>query len=239
MKNLITSKMTLVVLALTLAFSAGFGITVLAEEINTAWTGQQNLEDTDAIVNQLIITINDLDAELLVLQEDADGYEAEILALEAERDSAQAELLLANQAATALQILTLPIRYISDYDVWCVAPPVEPGDYTTGTYTATVYAINYTSYSDEDYTEVVIVVDDNGYISDVTFTAYLIGGGTKDDPYASWLNWDLQMEAVADAIIAAQGWEPEDDIDGVSGATISIDGFELAFTTAIADAIPE
>ena len=49
----------------------------------------------------------------------------------------------------------------------------------------------------------------------------------------------LKGHAVADAIIAAQGWEPEDDIDGVSGATISIDGFELAFTTAIADAIPE
>jgi len=114
-----------------------------------------------------------------------------------------------------------------------IPDPVDT--YLEGTYTATVYATNYTSYSDEDYTTVTITVDATGTITDVVFDVFTDGALSKYDvSYAPFLNWDTQADTVVATILSDQN---ADNLDAIASVSISISGFELAFNTAIADAI--
>jgi len=253
MTNFLSTKMTLMITVLALTFSAGVGGTLLAEEINQNWMGNDELSDVEAIVVQLVedinlltVEIDGLNAEIDTLETDATNLQAQVTSLIAERDLLQVELVAANNDLLQFKvdicavIDTLPSSQRDKYNEWCgvYGEEPEPGNYLEGTYTATVFATEYSSYNDEDYISVVITVDVDGFITAIVFEAFATGGLSKLDPtYASWLGWDTQSVDVADAIIAAQGWGVLDDIDGVSGASIDIDGFELVFNTAIADAI--
>ncbi len=260
MTNFLSTKMTLIITVLALTFSAGVGGTLLAEEINTNWMGNDELSDVEAIVVQLVADINLLTDQIDVLNAEIDDLEtdntallAQVTALETLRDQLQAELVIANNDLLQFKIDictvidTLPSNQRSKYDEWCgvygEGLPPELGEYLEGTYMATVYAVDYNNYSDELYVTVVIVVDVDGWITDVTFDAFMDGDVSKDDyTYLGWFpegTWSDQSDAIEAALISTQSWDVGDDIDGISGASInfSMNGMELAFNNALIGAV--
>ena len=178
--------------------------------------------------------------------EQALALQGQIDALTIEKGELEVELQEANNELEQFQIDicavidTLPPSQRIKYNEWCgvfgEGIPDPQGDYLEGIYTATVDATNYTSYSDEDYTTVTITVDANGWITDVVFDVFTNGALSKyDASYATWLNWDTQADTVVATIISDQN---ADNLDAIASVSISISGFELAFNTAIVDAIP-
>lgn len=251
MSGFFATKIPLAIAGILITATAGLGVSVATDELSINWDGTDELSEVEEIVVQLVADITELDAEIALLNDELDASEADVIALQAEidaleieRDELEVELTAANDELEQFKIDictvidTLPPSQRSKYNEWCGVYGEEdpPGDYLEGTYTATVYAVDYTSYSDEDYTTVTIVVDANGDITSVVFEVYTTGGESKyAATYATWLNWDTQTDAVVATIISDQ---TADNIDSIAGVSISISGFELAFNTAIADAIP-
>jgi len=252
MSGFLATKIPLIVAGFVITASAGVGVSVLSDEISISWEGTNELEEVEEIVVQLVSDISDLDAQIALLndeiaenEDDALALQAEIDALTIEKGELEVDLQAANDEMTQVKIDicavidTLPAKQRSKYDEWCgvfgEGIPDPQGEYMEGIYTATVYATNYSSFNDEDYTTITITIDENGWISDVVFEVYTSGGLSKyDASYATWLNWDTQADTVVATIISDQ---TADNLDAIASVSISISGFELAFNTAIADAI--
>jgi len=254
MSGFFVTKIPLAIAGLLITTTAGIGISVATEELSINWDGTDELTEVQEIVVQLVSDITELDTEIALLTDEISENEADALALQAEidaltieRNELEIELTDANNELTQFKIDictvidTLPPTQRVKYDEWCgvygEGIPDPPGDYLEGTYTATVYAVNYTSFNDEDYTTVTIIVDANGDITSVVFEVYTTEGVSKySETYATWLNWDTQADTVVATIISDQ---TADNIEAIAIVSISISGFELAFNTAIADAIPQ
>lgn len=252
MSGFLATKIPLIVAGIVITASAGVGVSVLSDEISISWEGTNELEEVEEIVVQLVSDISDLDAQIALLnqeiienEEDALALQDEIDALTIEKGELEVDLQAANDELTQFKIDicavidTLPPTQRSKYDEWCgvfgEGIPDPQGDYEEGIYTATVYATNYSSFNDEDYTTITITIDENGWITDIVFEVYTVGGLSKyDASYATWLNWDTQADSVVATILTDQ---TASNIDSIAGVSISISGFELAFNTAIADAI--
>ena len=73
--------------------------------------------------------------------------------------------------------------------------------------------------------------------------AFMAGDVSKDDyTYLSFFaagTWSDQSDAIEAALISEQSWDVGDDIDGISGASLSfsLTGFELVFNNAIIGAL--
>ena len=253
MSGFLATKIPLMIAGLVITVSAGVGVSVLSDQVSVSWDGTDELGEVEAIVVQLVSDITDLDTEIALLNDEIALNEADALALQAQIDALviekgelEVELQAANDEMEQFKIDictvidTLPASQRDKYDEWCgvygEGIPEPQGDYLEGTYTATVYATNYDSYSDEDYTTITITIDENGWISDVVFEVYTNGALNKyDASYAPWLNWDTQADTVVATIITDQ---TADNLDAIASVSISISGFELAFNNAIVGAIP-
>lgn len=252
MSGFLATKIPLMIAGLVITVSAGVGVSVLSNEVSVNWEGTNELEEVEEIVVQLVSNIAELDTEITLLHDEIASNEADSLALQAQIDALtiekgelEVELQNANDELVQFQIDicavidTLPSGQRVKYNEWCgvygEGIPDPQGEYLEGVYTATVYATNYSSYNDEDYTTITITIDENGWITDVVFDVFTNSALSKyDASYATWLEWDTQADTVVATILEDQ---TAANIDAIASVSISVSGFELAFNTAIADAI--